>query len=138
MSDTHARKAVSLLPRSQNFHHQKLNTLLLDFGLFHESKTTYCRHKNIKGQLRFVATEYRHEQGNILEMRGGVRSSSRSRGSRSGAKAVIADLSDGMDSMVYSKGQSRDVTRLGFPHRVSFLRKYRWPISYKVLTSISL
>ena len=79
-----------------------------------------------KGQLRFVATGYRHEQGGILEVRGGVRSSSR------GAKAVMADLSDGMDSMVCRKGQSRDVTRVGWPHRVCFLRKYRWPISDKV------
>ena len=71
------------------------------------TRTKPPRHENIKVQLRFVATEYRHEQGNILEVRGGVRSSSRSRGSRSGVKTVMADLSDGMDSMVYeySKGQ---------------------------------
>ncbi len=93
------------------------------------TRTKPPRHENVKVQLRFVATEYRHGQGNILEVRGGVRSSSRSRGSRSGVKAVMAELSDGMDSMEYSKGQSGDVTRLGFPHWVCFLRKYRWPIS---------
>ena len=85
--------------------------------------------RRIEGQLRFVATGYRHEQGSILEVRGGVRSSSRSWGSRSGAKAVMADLSDGMESVLCRKGQSRDVTRLGLLHRGSYLRKYQWPIN---------
>ena len=49
--------------------------------------------RRIEGQLRFVATGYRHEQGSILEARGGVRFSSL------GAKAVMADLSEGMDSV---------------------------------------
>ena len=58
------------------------------------------RHENIKGQVRFVATEYRHEQGRILEVRGGGHSSSRSRGGRRGVKVVMAELSDGTTNRV--------------------------------------
>ena len=111
MSDIHARKAIIMAATFKKL--IIIKTLLVrncnsTSASSTRTKPPRSRHESIKGQVRFVATEYRQEQRRILEVRGGGHSSSRSRGGRRGVDVVMADLSKGINSMVCGKGQSRD------------------------------